>query len=404
MKLRQLLAPLVDYRYFGALAALLLAGDALLNVAVINIVPYTEIDWKAYMQEVEGFLGGELNYTKMRGDTGPLVYPAGFLYVFSALHELTGSGSNVRLAQYVWAGLYVAVLAASLAVYRRARLTPPWAVVLLCASYRIHSIFALRLFNDCVAMLLCYCAVLLFTRNRWSLGCAAFSLGVSVKMNVLLFAPGLLCLLLQRFGLWGTVPKLFICGALQLLLGLPFLLTYPFEYIKMSFDLGRVFFHVWTVNWKFVPEELFVSKQWALALLALQLVLLALFAALRWRRVPAARGPSDAPGKLPSSHIVATLFVSNFVGIVCARSLHYQFYVWYFHSIPLLLWQTPYHWLFKLLLFVQIEVMWNVYPSQPWSSALLLVAHALLLAGIALRDCWAEPAASAPAPSKPKKA
>lgn len=33
----------------------------------------TEIDWKAYMQEVEGFLNGERDYTKLKGDTGPLV-------------------------------------------------------------------------------------------------------------------------------------------------------------------------------------------------------------------------------------------------------------------------------------------------------------------------------------------
>ncbi len=37
----------------------------------------TEIDWIAYMQEVGGFMGGELDYLKLKGDTGPLVYPAG---------------------------------------------------------------------------------------------------------------------------------------------------------------------------------------------------------------------------------------------------------------------------------------------------------------------------------------
>lgn len=31
----------------------------------------------AYMQEVGGYLGGELDYMKLKGDTGPLVYPAG---------------------------------------------------------------------------------------------------------------------------------------------------------------------------------------------------------------------------------------------------------------------------------------------------------------------------------------
>ena len=47
------------------------------------------------MQEVEGFLGGELNYSKLRGDTGPLVYPAGFVYIFAALRWLTDEGLNI---------------------------------------------------------------------------------------------------------------------------------------------------------------------------------------------------------------------------------------------------------------------------------------------------------------------
>lgn len=41
------------------------------------------------------------------------------------------------------------------------------------------------------------------------------SLAVSVKMNVLLFAPGLLFLLLSEFGLIRTIPKLSLCAAIQ---------------------------------------------------------------------------------------------------------------------------------------------------------------------------------------------
>lgn len=41
-------------------------------------------------RQVDGFLGGERDYTKLKGDTGPLVYPAGFLYVYSAIKFLTG--------------------------------------------------------------------------------------------------------------------------------------------------------------------------------------------------------------------------------------------------------------------------------------------------------------------------
>ncbi|KAF9799313.1 hypothetical protein SFRURICE_000821 [Spodoptera frugiperda] len=61
---------------FTALA--LVVAELIINILVVERVPYTEIDWKAYMQECEGFLNGTLDYSQLRGDTGPLVYPAGF--------------------------------------------------------------------------------------------------------------------------------------------------------------------------------------------------------------------------------------------------------------------------------------------------------------------------------------
>lgn len=36
--------------------------------------PDTKIDWDAYMQQVDMFISGERDYSKIEGETGPLVY------------------------------------------------------------------------------------------------------------------------------------------------------------------------------------------------------------------------------------------------------------------------------------------------------------------------------------------
>ena len=64
------------------------------------------------------------------------------------------------LPQYIFAGVYLATQAVVMALYARARSLPPWSLAVLCASRRLHSIFLLRLFNDCWAMLAAYVATL----------------------------------------------------------------------------------------------------------------------------------------------------------------------------------------------------------------------------------------------------
>lgn len=47
------------------------------------------------MEEVEGFLQGETNYMNLKGGTGPLVYPAGFVYIFAGFYHITTKGTNI---------------------------------------------------------------------------------------------------------------------------------------------------------------------------------------------------------------------------------------------------------------------------------------------------------------------
>ncbi|XP_077256309.1 uncharacterized protein LOC143894107 [Temnothorax americanus] len=279
---RQLVAFLTDPRKIPLTAKLLIYLEIVLNVLVIYIVPYTEIDWRAYMQEVGGFLNGTTDYSKLRGDTGPLVYPAGFVYVFSGLYLITSRGANIRIAQYFFAALYVITLTLVFRIYARTKKVPPYVIILMCCtSYRIHSIFVLRLFNDSVAMVLLYASINAFLDSRWYLGSALYSLAVSIKMNILLFAPALLVAYLCTLGTLKTLLHLSICALIQLILGLPFLLENPVAYIKGAFNLGRVFEFKWTVNWRFLPEEVFVHPYLHVSLLLLHMLTL-LYCAPVW--------------------------------------------------------------------------------------------------------------------------
>ena len=107
--------------------------------------------------------------------------------------------------QIIFALLYVATQALVMRLYIRSGTMPPWTLALLCLSKRLHSIFVLRLFNDCWAMALAYLATNFLIERRVAPAIGLFSLAVSIKMNVLLFAPGVLAVCLAvRFCCVGS--------------------------------------------------------------------------------------------------------------------------------------------------------------------------------------------------------
>ncbi|KXJ19785.1 Dol-P-Man:Man(5)GlcNAc(2)-PP-Dol alpha-1,3-mannosyltransferase [Exaiptasia diaphana] len=263
----------------------LFCAELVVNLLVVWKIRYTEIDWQAYMQEVEGVINGTYNYYELKGDTGPLVYPAGFVYIFGGLYYLTNKGTEIIMAQYIFVALYLLSLVVIFTIYQKTAKVPPYAFFFMCCgSYRIHSIYILRLFNDPVAMFFLYIAVLCFVCKQWNVGCLFFSLGVSIKMNILLFAPGLLLVLLMTFGVWCSIPRLAICAIIQVILGLPFLLHHPMAYLIMSFNLGRQFLFQWTVNWRFLPEWVFLNRYFHIFLLVLHLGVLWCFYQYIWTR------------------------------------------------------------------------------------------------------------------------
>ena len=345
-------------------------------------------------------VNGTRDYSLLRGDTGPLVYPAGFVWLYMGLYWVTSQGANIRLAQYIFAGLYLATLALVFRILARTEKVPPYILVLMSlTSHRIHSIFVLRLFNDPVAVLFMYLAINLWMDDHISLGSFFFSLAVSIKMNILLYAPAVLLFYISNLGKLGALVQLAICAGVQLVVGFPFLASHPMEYIIGAFNLGQVFLYEWTVNFRFLPEDIFVSRIFHIVLLAGHLTALACCAGYWWKYFSVYRKLHKIEVPNCEQLLILPLFMCNFIGVMFARSLHYQFYVWYYHTLHYLAWATPFPVKFRLnilgifpILFSivsyidfssgVIELAWNTVPSTSVSSLCLHVSHVFLLAGL----------------------
>jgi alpha-1,3-mannosyltransferase len=206
----------------------------------------------------------------------------------------------VRFAQYIYGVLYLTTLVLSCAIYGAAGNVPNWIVLLLPLSKRLHSIFVLRLFNDCWAVVAVQCAIILFQYGLYDTGMMFFRCGLcfamlltliqtfqysaalSVKMSILLYLPGLLVVVFLRQGMRATLDKLVILLVTQTMFAIPFLREDPLAYLRSAFDLGRVFLYKWTVNWRLFSEEVFLSKRFAIALLLGHLSVLVAFGLFRW--------------------------------------------------------------------------------------------------------------------------
>ncbi|KAI9053067.1 hypothetical protein LZ554_003336 [Drepanopeziza brunnea f. sp. 'monogermtubi'] len=381
-------------------SSLLLLTDALLTSLIIWKVPYTEIDWSTYMQQVELYIKGERDYTKITGSTGPLVYPAAHVYIYWLLYEVTGKGSNILRAQVLFGGLYLATLGVVMSCYRRAK-APIYIFPMLILSKRLHSIFVLRLFNDCFAVFFLWIAIYFFQCRIWTLGGVAYSFGVGVKMSLLLSLPAVGVILFLARGFQGALKQASLMAQLQVVLALPFISGNTMGYLSRAFEFSRVFMFQWTVNWRFLGEKAFLSKKLAVALLAGHISTLLLFLYTRWLKPaekpwtelisnalklqePCGRMQHAVSIRVSPNYILTTILTANAIGMLFARSLHYQFYAYIALATPFLLWRSGMHPIFQYGLWAVQEWAWNVYPSTDLSSKLVVC----ILAITVLRMWW----------------
>ncbi|KAH7016852.1 glycosyltransferase [Ilyonectria destructans] len=368
--------------------------DAVLCGLIIWKIPYTEIDWVAYMEQVAQFVSGERDYTKMEGGTGPLVYPAAHLYTYTGLYYITDEGKNIFLAQQIFAVLYMATLALVMLCYWQAKV-PPYIFPLLILSKRLHSVFILRCFNDCVAVFFLWLTIYFFQRRYWTFGSFAYTWGLGIKMSLLLVLPAVGVILFLGRGFHPSLRLAWLMAQVQFAIAIPFLAKNPRGYLSRAFELSRQFKFEWTVNWRMLGEELFLSKPFSLLLLASHATVLLIFIVSRWLqpadRTLSALIPSFLRGKSPFTpseerrishyvtpqYVMTTVLSANVIGLLFARSLHYQFYAYLAWATPYLLWRATRSPFVVLPLWLAQEWAWNVFPSTDSSSS--VVVNVLLM-------------------------
>lgn len=404
-------------------------AESLLVKVIRARVPYTDIDYTAYIDQIEIINSGELDYENIYGVTGPLVYPAGFVKIYQAMNWITNGTQDIAMGQLVFSWLYLLNLFLVLVIYFNLGVKP-WVGVLLMLSKRLHSIYILRLFNDAFTTLFMVLMVLalqyagLYKKSMRSLSKVLtnfiaptfFSLALSIKMNALLYTPGFLLILyfLNDEILLSLMIPLAVVLFWQLFIGASFLFngaTIRESYISNAFDFGRQFMYKWTVNFRFVPEETFNSTCFHKTLLIIHIFLLLFFLFTKWvtPRVISKSIPQFINDAVHIStetletgniildracgprYIVGVLASCNLIGIICARSLHYQFLSWYAWTYPYLIGSANTNIVIGVALWTIHEWCWNVYPSTVVSSLALVTCNLIVLGIYWFSSCTPQP-------------
>lgn len=227
----------------------------------------------------------------------------------------------------------------------------------------------------------------------------AYSWGLGIKMSLLLALPSIGIMLFLTKGVQGAIKQAWLMAQLQIVIALPFLPTNAIGYLSRAFEFSRVFLFKWTVNWRFLGEEKFLSKEFSITLLIGHISALALFATTRWLK-PAEKPIMDlirsalkleeplgqrqhaCSTAISPNYIMTTILTASTIGMLFARSLHYQFYAYLAWATPFLLWRSGMHPILQYALWGGQEWAWNVYPSTDISSLVVVGIMFITVAGV----------------------
>jgi len=241
------------------------------------------------------------------------------------------------------------------------------------------------LFNDAWVSFFLWAGTCLMVHRYFPAGAFLWSVAVGVKITALLALPAIGLIAIQGLGLTEAIYVGMYCIMVQLISAITFVEAGNTHYFQRAFDFGRQFEFKWTVNWRFLGEETFLDRNFQISLLVVHVSLLLAFIQYRWVR-PSSTGIGNfiykychtmeyrvEQGyikKVTATYVMDTILASLAIGLLCARTLHYQFYAYLGWISPYLLWRAGFH---PILVYANLAVQewaWLVYPSTDVSSML----------------------------------
>lgn len=226
----------------------------------------------------------------------------------------------------------------------------------------------------------------------------AYTWGLGIKMSLLLSLPGVIVVLFLGRGFWGCLRLVWLMIQVQMAIGVPFFSTNAKGYLGRAFELSRQFKFQWTVNWRMLGEETFLSRWFALSLLAAHVLVLVGFIVKKWirptnRPLSAMISPmlrlkspfnpreeAQISLRLTPAFTMATILSANAIGLLFARSLHYQFYAYVAWTTPYLIWRFSRSPIFVYTVWGLQEWAWNIFPSTEGSASVAVGALAITVA------------------------
>lgn len=222
-------------------------------------------------------------------------------------------------------------------------------IFLTIFSFTPISIAIDHLFNDVYPSVLQTIAIYCFATEKNFLGVLLISFALGFKLGPILLIPAVFLVTSKSQGIFIGTLHLLMIVTLQILFSLPFVLHYPTEYFTSAYNIGRRFGNNAILNYRMLPLEVLWSDYFNIFLTVGHLTCLLIFLFKRWVDIrtifdeislwPLRLFPKFK--KQNTKFVIDLFFLCNFVGITFMKGLHMQFVLWYWFSLPYVIYTGP---------------------------------------------------------------